>query len=242
MSEERIVRKLPAFLPVAALPGLCYTTLMAIFRRTPPPVIEPKGAGLPPAPRQPESGRAAPEPLAIVLPAIAALGSVAAIAAVAWLAEDRTADRPRVKRRVDVILKDLETSCLGTAEILRRVIRHSPMFGLEGATSGAQFRFGLIGTRIDPQQSQTFIHLVNDVATMLVLATQASVDTTNAIEDGDINPPEAVFNKFGKAQENLNALLASRASIKGTVEGALAIAESLVATVRELKTHRPPHA
>jgi len=218
---------------------------MAIFRRNPPPAAPPGGPQASPpnqstagAARGVDPGRAAPEPMAIVLPAIAALGSVASIAAVAWLAEDRTADRPRVKRRVDVILKDLETSCLGTAEILRRVIRHSPMFGLQGATSGAAMKFGLLGTRVDAQQGQIYVHLVNDVATMLVLATQASFDATNAIEDGDITPPEALFYRFGEAQDKLNALMASRASIKASVETALMVAESLVALVRELKTYR----
>jgi hypothetical protein len=209
---------------------------MAILRRTPPsatPASERPSAKTPALP-----GRAAPEPLAVILPAIAALGSVASIAAVAWLAEERTAGRPRVKRRLDVILKDLETSCLGTAEILRRVIRHSPMFGLQGTNSSALMKFGLLGTRVDAQQGQTYIHLMNDVATMLVLAAQASFDATNAIEDGDIEPPEALFYKFGEAQEKLNALLATRTSTKATVEAALAIAENLSTLVRELKTHR----
>jgi hypothetical protein len=104
---------------------------MAIFRRTPPPLppgmpppgtpvaaIPSKAAAKAAATKAQETTRAAPEPLSIILPAIAALGSIASIAAVAWLAEDRTVDRPKVKRRLDVILKDLETSCLGTAEIL----------------------------------------------------------------------------------------------------------------------------
>ena len=217
---------------------------MAIFRRTPPPSSPPNGPpAIPlkspqPAVKMTESSRAAPEPLAIVLPALATLGSVAAIAAVAFLAEDRTSDRPRVKRRVDIILKDLETSCLGTAEILRRVIRHSPMFGLIGATSATPMRFGLIGARIDPQQSQIFVNLVNDVATMLVLAAQASFDAVNAIEDAEINAPEALMYKFGEEQAKLNALVVGRSSIKATVEGALAIAETLVSLVRELKTYK----
>jgi hypothetical protein len=218
---------------------------MAIFRRTPPPSIPPGGAAspIPPAapgaaPKLPDTGRAAPEPLSIILPAIAALGSIASIAAVTWLAEDRTGDRPKVKRRVDVVLKDLETSCLGTAEILRRVIRHSPMFGLLGATSAAPMKFGLLGARVDPQQGQIYIHLINDVATMLVLAAQASFDATNAIEDGDLTPPEELVYKFGDAQAKLTVLLSSRAPLKTTVETALAIAEAMVVPVRALKLHR----
>jgi len=210
---------------------------MAILRRT--PASAPAKDQSPPQAKPPAlPGRAAPEPLAVILPAIAALGSVASIAAVAWLAEERTAGRPRVKRRLDVILRDLETSCLGTAEILRRVIRQSPMFGLQGTTSHSPMKFGLLGTRVDAQQGQTYIHLMNDVATMLVLAAQASFDATNAIEDGDIDPPEALFHDFGKAQDRLNTLLSTRTSTKATVEAALAIAESLSGLVRQLKGHR----
>ena len=73
---------------------------------------------------------------------------------------------------------------------------------------------------------------------MLVLASQASFDATNAIEDGDFNPPEQLFYRFGEAQEKLNALLAGRASTKSSVETTLAIAENLVVLVRELKTHK----
>ena len=218
---------------------------MAIFRRNPPAPIPPAApaAQTPPGPAptaaKGDASRAAPEPLAIILPAIAALGAVASIAAVAWLAEERTPDRPRVKRRAEAVLKDLETSCFGTAEILRRVIRLSPVFGLIGPASAAAMKFGIIGTRVDAQQSQTFIHLVNDIATMLVLATQASFDAINAIEDGEINPPEALLHRFGEAQEKLNALLTSRSSIKTTVETTLSIAEQLGLMVRELKTYRP---
>ncbi len=216
---------------------------MSIFRRNPPPTSPPAPVALPPGtppklPKAAEQSRAAPEPLTIVLPAIAALGAIASIAAVAYLAEDRTADRPRVKRRIDVILRDLETSCLGTAEILRRVIRHSPMFGLLG-TASTPMRFGIVGARVDAQQSQMFIHLVNDVATMLVLATQAAFDATNAIEDGEITPPEELFDRFGEAQQKLNALLATRANIRTQVEGALALAEALSHMIRELKTQKP---
>lgn len=209
---------------------------MSIFRRAPlTPATAPPDKQ---QPKAPEPGRTAPDPLSIILPAIAALGAIAGIAAVAWLAEDRTADRPRVKRRADAILKDLETSSLGVAEILRRVIRHSPMFGLLGAAGATPIKFGIVGSRIDAAQSQTFIHLVNDVATMLVLATQAAFDAANAIEDGEINPPEDLLYRFGEVQEGMSKLLSSRASIKSTVEGALARAETLCGLVRELKGYQ----
>jgi hypothetical protein len=109
------------------------------------------------------------------------------------------------------------------------------MFGLLGATSAAPLKFGLIGARVDTNQGHIYVQLVNDVATMLVLATQASFDATNAIEDGDLAAPETLIYKFGDAQARLTVLLSSRASLKTTVETALAIAEGLVVCVREMK-------
>ena len=101
-------------------------------------------------------------------------------------------------------------------------------------------KFGLLGTRVEPQQSQIYIQLVNDVATMLVLATQAGQDATNAIEDGELEVPEALLYRFGDAQNKLNTLLVDRASIKVSVETALAIAEALAVVVREIKGPKRP--
>ena len=163
----------------------------------------------------------------MILPALASLGAIAGIAAVGWLAEERTAARPRVKRRVDVILRDLESATLGVGEILRRVIRQSPMFGLVGPASSAPMKFGLPGPRIDAGQGQLYTALVNDMASVLVLATQAAVEVTSAIEDGDLEPPEAFFDRLGAAQDRLNTLLSARAPAKAAVEGALAISDTL---------------
>jgi hypothetical protein len=43
--------------------------------------------------------RIAPDPFTAVLPALSALGAIASIAAVNWVAQDKTADRPKVKRK-----------------------------------------------------------------------------------------------------------------------------------------------
>ena len=185
-----------------------------------------------------KAGRTAPEPLSIILPILAALGSVASIAAIAWVAQDRTADRPRVKRRVDVIIKDLETSCLGLAEILRRLKRHARHFGIDGPGGGAPMKFGLNGSRIDPAAGQLYHQLVNDVATHLVLATQNSFDAMNAIEDGEIEAPDALLDGFADAQEKLNVLIAQRASIRAMVDGSLAAAEQLTGLIQQLKQQR----
>jgi hypothetical protein len=186
----------------------------------------------------PTAGRTAPEPLTILLPAIAALGAVASIAAVAFVAEDRDGDRPRVKRRVDAILKDLETACLGIGEILRRMRRHARQLGLDGPNGSAPMKLGLAGGRVELAAGQLYYQFVNDLATMLVLATQNSIDAVNAIEDGEIEPPDEVLFAFGDAQERLNGLITARAGLRPMVDGCIEVSDQFVGLVRQLKTHR----
>lgn len=185
-----------------------------------------------------DDGRTAPEPLSLVLPALAALGAVASIAAVAWVAQDREAGRAKVKRRIDVILKDLETSCLGIAEILKRVRRHARQLGLDGPQGGAPFKLGLNSGRVEEAGGAVYKALVNDLATMLVLATQNSYDAINAIEDGEIDAPEAVFFGFGEAQEKLNVMLTQRPGMRATIDHAIGVAQQLAVLVGQLKQYK----
>lgn len=206
-------------------------------KSTAPPVAKPSViTTTEPSPEK--VGRTAPEPLSLILPIFAALGSIASIAAIAWVAQDRTADRPRVKRRVDVILKDLETSCLGLAEILRRLKRQGRHFGIDGPGGSSPLKFGLNGSRIDPAAGQLYHQLVNDLATMLVLATQNSFDAMNAIEDGEIEASDELLDGFATAQEQLNVLLTQRAGIRAVVDGTLDIAERLTVLIQQLKDQR----
>jgi hypothetical protein len=176
--------------------------------------------------------------MSIVLPALAALGSVASIAVVAWVAQDRTSDRARVKRRIDMVLKDLETSCIGLAEILRRVRRNAKALGLDGPQGAVPIKFGLTGGRIDPAGGAIYKAIINDLATMLVLATQNSFDVIAAIEDGEIECSEMLFNSFAEAQERLNALLIQRAGMLALADGGFEVASRLTGLVQQLKTHR----
>jgi hypothetical protein len=209
---------------------------MVFLRRQSGPPSAPPPAATPEAPLEPPvAGRPAPEPLTLVLPALAALGAVASIAAVAFMAQDRDGDRPRVKRRVDVILKDLETACLGLGEILRRVRRHARQLGLDGPAGTVPMKLGLVGGRVDPAAGQLYHQLVNDLATMLVLATQNSFDAVNAIEDGEIEAPDDLLYAFGAAQERLNLLLVQRANLRTTIDTSLDIAAQLTALVQRLK-------
>jgi hypothetical protein len=220
---------------------------MAFLRRNPfrPAVPAAVAARLVTKPQPTEhmegEGRTAPEPMSIVLPALAALGAIASIAAVAWVAQDRgETDRPRVKRRIDVILKDLETSCIGIAEILRRVRRHAKQLGLDGPQGGLPLKLGLTGGRIEAAGGGIYKQLVNDLATMLVLATQNSFDAISAIEDGEIEAPETVFFGFGEAQEKLNRLYVQRTSVRVTIDHSIEIAQQLASLVGELKQFKTP--
>ena len=182
--------------------------------------------------------RIAPDPFAAVLPALAALGAIASIAAINWIAQERTPDRARSKRKAHMALRDLESCCLGLHEIFRRFQRHPKLFAGEGAPAASPLKFGVHGPRVDAESSRLYQQLVNDVASMLVLASHSSFDAMSAIEDGEIDAPEHVFFGFGEEQERLNKLIQNRATLKASVDAGLEIAERLTALVRELKKYR----
>ncbi len=179
--------------------------------------------------------RIAPDPFAAVLPALAALGAISSIAAINWTAQERTGDRPRSKRKSGVVVKDLETCCLGLQEIFRRFHRHPRLFAGDGGAQSSPMKFGVHGARIEPSAARLYQQLINDIASMLVLAAQNSFDVMCAIEDGDINAPEELFYAFAEQQERLNKLMQERSPLKTCVETGLDIAEKLTAQVRILR-------
>jgi hypothetical protein len=183
--------------------------------------------------------RIAPDPFAVVLPALSALGAIASIAAVNWMAQDRTPERSRARRKAGVALKDLESCCIGLQEIFRRLHRSPKLFAGEGSPSaGAPLKFGVHGPRIGPDDAKLFKQSINDVASMLVLAAQNAFDVMSAIEDGAISPPDELFYGFGDAQEKLNKLLTERATLKDTVDTGTMIALDLTKLVQELKNYK----
>lgn len=182
--------------------------------------------------------RIAPDPFTAVLPAIAALGALASIAAINWVAQEKTPERARVKRKANVALRDFESCCLGLQEIFRRFHRHPRMFAGEGAPASSPLKFGVHGPRVAPDAARLYQQLINDIASMLVLASQNSFDVMAAIEDGEIDAPEALFYGFGEQQERLNQLIAQRATLKQTVETGLDVADKLTGLARELRKHK----
>jgi hypothetical protein len=183
--------------------------------------------------------RLAPDPFTAVLPALAALGAIASIATINWTAQDRTPDRARSKRKAGTALRDLETCCLGLQEIFRRFQRNPRLFAGEGAPASSPLKFGVHGPRVGTDSARLFQQLINDVASMLVLASQNAFDVMSAVEDAEINAPEELFYGFGEQQERLNKLIQSRATLKQSVDTGSEVAMKLTELVRELKKHRP---
>lgn len=184
------------------------------------------------------SGRIAPDPFTAVLPALAALGAIASIAAINWTQEERTPDRSKARRKAQTALKELETCCLGLTEIFRRFQRHPKLFAGEGVPGSSPLKFGVHGTRVGPDGARLFHQIMNDVASMLVLASQNAFDVMCAVEDGEIDAPETLYYRFGDCQETLNKLIQTRASLKTVVDTGATVAETLTGLVRELKTYR----
>lgn len=182
--------------------------------------------------------RIAPDPFAAVLPALAALGAIASIASVNWVAQDKPVERTKPRRKAVVALRELESCCLGLNEIFKRYHKHPRLFAGEGGAAASPMKFGVHGPRVTPEAARQYQQLVNDVASMLVLATQNSFDVTSAIEDGEIEAPEHLFYAFGEAQERLNRLFAERATLKASVETGFALSGRLAHLVRELKNYR----
>jgi hypothetical protein len=183
--------------------------------------------------------RLAPDPFTAVLPALAALGAIASIAAINWTAQERTPDRARAKRKAGTALRDLETCCLGLQEIFRRFQRNPKLFAGEGAPASSPLKFGVHGPRVGTDAARLFHQLINDVASMLVLASQNAFDVMSAVEDGEINAPEQLFFGFGEQQERLNKVIQARATLKASVDTGAEVALRLTELVRELKKHRP---
>ncbi|MEZ5854457.1 MAG: hypothetical protein R3D67_06770 [Hyphomicrobiaceae bacterium] len=182
--------------------------------------------------------RIAPDPLAAVLPAVSALGAIASIAAINWVGQEKTADRARARRKAGVALRDLESCCMGLQEIFRRLHRNPSLYQGDSPASGAPLKFGVCGTRIDQQMARAYHQLMNDIASMLVLASQNAFDVMSAIEDGEITAPEELFFGFGEQQDLLNKLIQNRATIKAIVETGVEVSEKLTSLVRELRKYK----
>jgi hypothetical protein len=182
--------------------------------------------------------RIAPDPLSVVLPALSALAAIASIAAVNWVGQERTPEGSRGRRKVGLVLRDLESCCLGLQEVFKRLHRNPRLFAGEGAAAASPLKFGVHGPRIDAGLARIYHQIMNDVASMLVLASQNAFDIMCAVEDGEIVAPELIYFGFGEQQDRLNKLIQERASLKTLVESGLEIANALQALVAEFRKYK----
>lgn len=182
--------------------------------------------------------RIAPDPFAAVLPAIAALGTISSIATINWAARERSSDRMRPKRKAVTALRELETCCLHLSEIFRRFQRNPKLFAGEGAQGSTPLKFGVHGPRVGADAAKLYQQAINDVASMLVLASQSAFEVMCAVEDGTVEAPEEIFFGFGECQDSLNKLIQNRATLKASVDTGAEVAERLASLVRELKKYR----
>ena len=179
--------------------------------------------------------RVAPDPFAAVLPALAALAAVGSIATINWAAQERAPERAKARRRPSAALKDLETCCLGLVEIFRRFQRYPKLFAGEGAPAASPLKFGVHGPRVPAEAARLYHQVINDIASMLVIASQSAFDLMCAVEDGDIEAPEELFYGLGEQQERLNALIQQRATLKASVDTGADVAVKLAELVAALK-------
>ncbi len=182
--------------------------------------------------------RLVPDPLALLLPALSALGAIASIAAVNWVGQDDTDDRSKSRRKSGMVLRDLENCCLGLQEIFRRFQRYPGLFGGASPSASTPMKFGLSGPPVTASDVRAHRQLINDVASMLVLASHNSQEAMSAIEDGEIDAPEDVFFGFSEQQDALNQLIQQRAAFKPTIDMGLEVAGRLITLVRALKTYK----
>jgi hypothetical protein len=169
------------------------------------------------------------DPAAVVLPVLAALGAIAAIAVIPFAAQERAPERGRSRRKPGAAVRDLETDCLQLQDILRRLQRTLRSAPGGQAVAASPMKFGLFGVDLADAA------LVGEIARVLGTSVHNTGDVMRAIEDGGIDAPEDLCHDFGLCQERLSKLVIERASMRTAIEEGLAIAQRLTELVMALK-------
>jgi hypothetical protein len=186
--------------------------------------LEPRKAAADPPP-----DRLPCDPAAVVLPVISALGAIAAIAVMPFVAEDRTPERGRSRRRPTSAVRDLETDCLQLQEICRRLQRTLRSAPGGQAVAASPLKFGLYGVDLADAS------LVAEIARVLGAAVRDTGDVMRAIEDDAIEASEVLCAEFGTCQERLSKLVIERASVRVAIDEGLAVSVRLTELVQDLK-------
>ena len=183
--------------------------------------------------------RVGPDPMTLVLPALAALGGIASIAALNWATPADHAARRQGRRNASGVLRNLERDCLDLQDAFKRLVRGLPGITSGGGTTALPMKFGVHGLDVTPQSYPIYQSLLTSLSSLVARTGQHAYDLMGAIEEGIIEPPEEVFFAFAEQQERLNQLLAHpRPSLKATIETSYDIAVKLTGLVDELAAYR----
>ena len=169
------------------------------------------------------------DPVAVVLPALAALGAIAGIAVMPFVAQDRAPQHGRGHRKASAAIRDLETDSLQLQEIFRRLQRNLRSASGGQAVAAAPLKFGLFGVDLADAS------LVAEIARVLGASVKDTGDVMRAIEDGSIDATDDLCNDFGLCQERLSKLVIERASVRTAIDEGLAVSLRLTELIAELK-------
>lgn len=176
-----------------------------------------------------------PDPVAVVLPALAALGSIVSIAALGWVGRSGNTAPRRGRRNEGAVLKDLERDCRDLQDVFKRIVRGLPSLASGGGGTTLPMKFGMHAMAVPEHGQALYQSLLSSVSGLLLRAGQHSHELMNALEEGALEPTEAQFQAFGDAQERLNAIFVTRASIKVAIETGFDIAVRLTTVVGEIR-------
>ena len=169
------------------------------------------------------------DPAAVVLPALSALGAIAAIAVMPFVAQDRVPESGRGRRKPAAAVRDLETDCLQLQEIFRRLQRTLRAAPGGQAVAASPLKFGLFGVDLADAG------LLAEIARVLGAAVRDTGDVMRAMEEGGVDAPELLCHQFGECQERLSKLVIDRASVRVAIDEGLAVSVRLTGLVQELK-------
>lgn len=132
-------------------------------------------------------------------------------------------------------MQELETCSLGLSEIFRRFQRLFEAPAADRRRQAIPMKFGIQGGRVSDEHVGLYNRLINDTAAMLVLASENAGAVMRGVENGAIDPSEAVMIAFGECQDELNQLLATRATLQLSIEKGIELSDRLTALIREMR-------
>ena len=186
---------------------------------------------------EPSAGEAriGPDPITVVLPALSALGAISSIAVLGWIGRDHGTASRRGRRNLNAILRDMERDCVDLQDAFRRIARGLPALASGGGGTSLPMKFGVHGLAVPEHSYPLYQSLLSTIAALFLRASQDSFELIGAIEDGSIEPSDDVFEALGEAQERLNAILVTRASLKVAIETGYDIAVRLSGVFEQLR-------